>query len=345
MVAKSMMKKPSNRNYPLWIGIILTGFFVIIAIIGPRLAPFDPIAVITEVFRVGDRAFIPSVQPVPPLEIKEFILGTDIAGRDLYSRLLWAIRPTLILCFIIAALRIALGLTLGLAAGWFGGMVTRVIEGLIAVSLAVPILLFALAVISFTGGESHNYELHTFILALAATGWASTAVFVRNTTLVIKQEPFIEGARAAGASPGRILGSHVLPQLWPALPALISFELAATLLVVAELGFLGLFIGEAFVIMGASGNLNEAPIGLEANFPELAQMMSNFWSKMIRTPWEVAFVGVAVFLMIFAFNMLGEGLRRQMDVTRTRGGWWRRWRGVNRGTVGELSAGQYSVDQ
>lgn len=314
-----MMKRPTNRNYPLWIGIILTGFFLLIAIFGPRFAPHDPTAVMTDVLMVGGKAFIPSVQPVPPLVTSEFLLGTDIAGRDLFSRFLWAVRPTLILCSIIAALRLALGVILGLAAGWFGGFAERVIDILIHVSLAVPILLFALAVITLLGSDDHNYELPTFIVALVATGWAGTAVFVKNSTLVTKREPYIESARSLGATPGRILGRHVLPQLWPALPALISFELAATLLVVAELGFLGLFIGEAFVIQGRSGDITESPIGITANWPELAQMMSNFWSKMLLTPWEVAFVGIAIFLLIFAFNLLGEGLRRQTDITRSRG--------------------------
>ncbi|MBP6015602.1 MAG: ABC transporter permease [Candidatus Promineofilum sp.] len=314
------MNKTFTRNYPLWIGLILTSLFLLVAVFGPRLAPHNPLETITDVFRIGDNAYIPSVRPVPPLTLDQFVLGTDIGGRDLFSRLLWAVRPTLLLCFIIAALRIILGVALGLAAGWFGGAVSRVIEILIDVSLAVPILLFALAIISFIG----EHELRTFILALVTTGWAGTAVFVRNSTLLIKKEPYIDGARALGASPGRILGRHVLPQLWPTLPALISFELAATLLVIGELGFLGLFIGEAFVIMGASGEMNETAIGITANYPELAQMMSNFWSKMIRTPWEVVFVGSAVFLLIFAFNMLGEGLRRQMDITRSRG--WRRRR-------------------
>jgi ABC-type dipeptide/oligopeptide/nickel transport system permease subunit len=212
---------------------------------------------------------------------------------------------------------------LGLVAGWFRGTLTRLIEVLIGVSLAVPILLFALAVLSFIG-EHEEHELPAFILALVTTGWASTAVFVKNSTLVIKHEPYIVGARAVGASPARILSRHVMPQLWPALPALISFELAATLLVVAELGFLGMFIGETFVIMGLNPTMTATPIGITANYPELAQMMSNFWSKMIRTPWEVAFVGSAIFLNIFAFNMLGEGLRRHMDVTRSRRRWLRR---------------------
>lgn len=299
----------------MWIGVVLGGVLVLIAVVGPLLAPHDPIAVITDVFRVGDRVYVPSVQPVPPLTTSRFLLGTDIAGRDLFSRLLWGVRPTLILCAFIASLRLALGIILGLAAGWFGGPIARLIEIFIDVSLAVPILLFALAVISFIGDR----ELPTFILALVLTGWAGTAVFIRNNTLVIKREAYIEGARAVGVPPLGILRRYVLPQLWPALPALASFELAATLLVVAELGFLGLFIGETFVIMGASGEINETPIGLTANYPELAQMMANFWSKMIRTPWEVAFVGFAIFVIIFTFNMLGEGMRRQMDVTRSRG--------------------------
>lgn len=314
------MRRASAPNYPLWIGAALLAVFLFIAVFGPRLSPFEPVEILTDVFRVGDRAYLPTVQPVPPFTLDEVILGTDIAGRDLLSRLLWAVRPTLILCAAIAGLRIFLGLLLGLIAGWFDGFPRRIINVLIQVSLAVPILLFALAVASY----SEDHGLPTFVLALTATGWAGTAVFVRNSTLLIKQEPYIEGARAAGASSGRILGRHVIPQLWPALPALISFELAATLLVLGELGFLGLFIGEAFVIMGRSGNINEAPIGLTANYPELAQMMSDFWSKMIRTPWEVAFVGVSIFSLILAFNLLGEGLRRQMDVTRGRPLMWRR---------------------
>lgn len=308
------MRAPSS-NYPLWIGAAIIALFVAVAVVGPSLSPHDPIEVITEVFRVGGQAYVPSVRPVPPLTAPEFVLGTDIAGRDLYSRLLWAVRPTLILCGIIAAIRIVLGLALGLAAGWFGGVFGRVIGVLIDVALATPILLFALAVISFISEP----ELSTFIIGLTLTGWAGTAVFVRNSTLLIRGAPYIEGARAVGVPPLGILSRYVLPQMWPALPALISFELASTLIVVAELGFLGMFIGEAFVIMSRSGDINETPIGLTANYPELAQMMSDFWSKMIRTPWEVAIVGMTIFLLVLGFNLLGEGLRRRMDVTRFRG--------------------------
>jgi peptide/nickel transport system permease protein len=317
------MNQMKSRNYPLLVGIVLAGIILFFAIFGSRLAPHEPMEVFNELIRQGDEVFSPSRQPVPPLRLDLFLLGTDNAGRDLYSRLLWAIRPTMLLCLIIAFSRIVLGVVLGLVAGWFGGTTRRVIDTLISISLAVPILLFALALILFIGDR----ELSTFMLALVATGWAGTALYVKNSTEIIKEAPYIDGARAIGVPSFGILRNHVFPQLWPTLPALISFELAATLLVIAELGFMGLFIGEAFIIMAedpASGGV--IPVGLTAHFAELGQMASDFWSKMLRSPWELAIVGLVIFLIIFTFNILGEGLRRHMDITRPRPSWWRRRR-------------------
>jgi peptide/nickel transport system permease protein len=315
------MPKIANRNIPLLVGLALAALFLLVALFGPSLTTYDPMRVFNELIEVDGQQRYPSRNPVPPLAAPEFPLGTDNAGRDLLTRLLFAVRPTLILCFVIAALRIIIGVLLGLVAGWFGGLAERIIDVLTGASLAIPILIFALAVISFLGEPS----LWTFIVALVATGWANTAVFVKNTTLVTKQSPYIEGARAVGVRPFGILRRYIMPQLWPTLPAQIAFELSASLLVVAELGFLGLFIGEAFVRLSEDPNsAGTIPVGLTASFPELAQMLSDFWSKMIISPWEIAIVGFVIFLQIFAFNMLGEGLRRQMDVTRPRHAWWRR---------------------
>jgi peptide/nickel transport system permease protein len=317
------MKKLSSRNYPLLMGVVLAGIILFFATFGSRLAPHEPMKVFNDLIRLDNEVFSPARQPVPPLQVDLFLLGTDNAGRDLYSRLLWAFRPTMILCLAIALSRIILGVMLGLIAGWFGGTVQRLIDIVISICLTVPILLFALALILFIG----NRELSTFIVALVATGWAGTAVYVRNSTQVIKQAPYIDGARAVGVPPFGILRNHVFPQLWPTLPALISLELAATLLVIAELGFLGMFIGEAFIIMIDDPSTGDVmPGGLTASFPELGQMMSDFWSKMIRTPWELAIISLVIFLIIFTFNILGEGLRRHMDITRPRPSWWRRRR-------------------
>lgn len=314
-----------NRNYPLAIGLLLSLFFIVIAAIGPSLAPLDPMVVFNDAIFVGEEVYIPTTMPVPPFELERFVLGTDNAGRDLYSRLLFAVRPTLMLCLLIATIRLALGILMGLAAGWYRGFVERVIDTLIGASLAVPILIFALAALSFMGERG----LIHFIIAMTLTGWANTAVFVKNRTQTTMQSPYIEGARAVGVRPGGILRRYILPQLWPALPALIAFELGAVLLLIAELGFLGMFIGGAFVQFAADPNSSGLiPVGLTSSVPELGQMLSDFWSKMIRTPWEIVVVGSAVFFQIFAFNMLGEGLRRLMDVTQPRRARWRRRRGL-----------------
>lgn len=313
----------TQRNYPLHVGLLLTFGFILVAIFGPALAPLDPLERFSSAIFIDGKTYIPSVQPLPPFTLDMFPLGTDNAGRDLLSRLLWAVRPTLLLALVIVVVRVAVGLVLGLAAGWYRGFVERVIDVIVSVCLSVPILLFALAVILFIGERT----LTAFMIALTATGWASTAVFVKNRTLVSLQAPYIEGARAVGVRPRRILSHYILPQLWPALPALIAFELGATILVVAELGFLGMFIGDAFVLMAADPNsAGTAAVGITANLAELGQMLSDFWSKMIRSPWEVVVIGLTIFLLIFAFNMLGEGLRRQMDVTRPHQVWWRKWR-------------------
>ncbi len=312
-----------NRNYPLAIGLILTLGFVLIAVFGKRLAPLDPMVVFNDVILMGDKVYIPASMPVPPLELPQFVLGTDNVGRDLYSRLLNAVRPTLFLCLVIAFVRLGSGVVLGLVSGWYRGFPERIIETMIGASLAVPILLFALAALSFMGERN----LVNFVIALSLTGWANTAVFVKNRTQTTMQAPFIEGARAVGVKPFGILRRYILPQMWPALPALIAFELGAILLVLAELGFLGMFIGDAFVLRVADPNSSGTiAVGITASVPELAQMLSDFWSKMIRTPWEMAIVGLTVFLQIFAFNMLGEGLRRMMDITRPRSSWFRRRR-------------------
>lgn len=308
----------AQNNFPLFFGLALTGIFVFLAIFGPALAPRDP-AEVNHVLRVEGEWL---TAPFRPFERPEFPLGTDEIGRDLLSRILHGIRPTLLLCAIIVAIRLVSGVALGLVAGWFRGWPERVIDTLVGVALAVPMLVFAIAVITYIGPFR---GLLAFIVALSLTGWADTAAFVKNQTLAIVQAPFIEGARAIGMKPGLILRRYVLPQLWPVLPSLIAFELAAVMLLVAELGFLGIFFGAQFtfdVPMADTAGFFE--ITTSGDTPELGQLISDFWARIIKTPWMPFFVGSTIFLQIFAFNVLGEGLRRHMDITQPRRAWWRR---------------------
>ena len=184
----------TQRNFPLLIGSVITFLFLLTALLGPSLAPNDPYEVFNDAIVIGDQRYIPASIPVPPLELPQFRLGTDNAGRDLYSRLLFAVRPTLILGVSIVIVRVVAGLFLGLVAGWYQKRTERLIDSLISISLSIPLLIFALAALSFMGRR----ELVHFILALTLTGWANTAVFIKNRTQTVMKAPFIEGAKAVG---------------------------------------------------------------------------------------------------------------------------------------------------
>ncbi len=317
------MSRP-DRNYPLYIGAALSLLILVLVIFGPALAPRDPAKMETDFMVIGGETLVPSSRPVPPFRAAIFPLGTDDIGRDLLSRILWAFRPTMLLCLIIAAVRLAVGVPLGLVGAWYRGPVERLIELLISASLSVPLLVVAVAVVSFIGAHR---GLIAFVVGLSLVGWADTAALVRSRALAVAQEPFIESARAVGVRARDILRRHILPQLWPILPALIAFELAAVTLLVAELGFLGIYIGGGFIYLVQRGDVLDDYRMMTERYPELGQMLSAVWARIIKAPWQPAIVGGIVMLMVLAFNLLGEGLRRQMDITRPRrrGGWaWRR---------------------
>lgn len=307
------MRALSRRNLPLLSGGIIVAVFLILAVVGPFLTSHDPIED-NRTLRI-DGEWVTA--PFRPGEIDGFILGSDEIGRDILTRILWGIRPTLILCLLVVSVRLVLGLVLGLLAGWYGGRFERIVDSMVGASLSIPLLVFAIAAISYIGQDT---GLIAFVFGLAITGWAETAAFVKQRTTAIVQAPYIEGAQAIGASPGRVLFKHVLPQLWPVLPSLVAFELASVMLIVAELGFLGIFIGGGITYDSPMPDSSGVFQIRTAGAPELGQLLSDFWSKIILTPWVPFLVGTIVFLQIFGFNLLGEGLRRHMDVTRTRPG-------------------------
>ena len=307
----------AERNYPLVLGLMISGLFVLLALFGSRLAPQDPMESFNRIV-VDGQAFY---RPFRPGQFAQFPLGTDQAGRDLLSRILWGVRPTMILCGVVVIVRMVVGVPLGLLAGWFRGATERVVDTAISVSLAVPALIFAMAVISLLDVTK---GLSVFIVALSLTGWADIADLVKNRTLATAQEPYIESARSVGVPSWGILRQHILPQLWPILPSVVAFELSAVLLLVAELGFLGLYIGGGFVYYVARGDIPADWAKLTSGYPELGQLLSDIWASIILVPWQIASASVVVLLAIFGFNMLGEGWRRRMDITRlhSRRRWW-----------------------
>ncbi|MEM7110989.1 MAG: ABC transporter permease [Chloroflexota bacterium] len=296
-------------NVPLLLGILFAIPFLFVALLGPSLAPHDP----AEIFKALNIDDVWYTSPFRPGEVPGFPLGTDDVGRDLLSRILWAVRPTLILALWVMTARLAIGFLLGLLAGWFQDTVGRLVDYLVSVSVSIPTLVFAVGLILLLGIDD---GLVNFVVAMSLTGWTETAVLVKSQTLSIKQEPYIEGAHAIGLNSSGILWRYILPQFWPILPSLIAFELAAVMLLTAELGFLGVFLGGGTVIATPDPNSLGTLLSLSDDLPEIGQMLADFWGKIILAPWTPLYVGILVFAQIFAFNLLGEGLRRYMDVTR-----------------------------
>lgn len=288
-------------NVQLALGAVLSLLFVLAAFIGPQIAPRDPLEEHL-ILRVEDGWVIP---PFPAFTVPGYPLGGDAFGRDLYSRLLWAIRPTLILVSIVAGLRLLLGLLLGLLAGWYTAPhpIGRTLDSLINFALSIPVLLVALGAIAVVGPEM---GLSAFIFGLCLTGWVETAQQVREQTRILRTQAYIEAARALGASTRSILLSHILRQLLPLLLILLAFEVSSALMTTAGLGFLGYYIGGDVWV-----DVSDFVARRISGMPELGQMLATSWTNLTQ-PWPMVAVGSVVFFAILGFNLLGEGLRQTL---------------------------------
>jgi ABC-type dipeptide/oligopeptide/nickel transport system permease subunit len=289
-------------NWPLLLGILLIGGVVYLAINGPSLAPRDPLE---ENLIIRDEA--DGEWHIPPFEafaVTGFPLGSDEFGRDMLSRLLFAVRPTLQMVLVVAAVRLLLGTLVGLVAGWSVGRLGGFFDSLISSALALPGLLVALGAIAIVGVE---LGVLAFIIGLSITGWAETARLVREQTRAIRSEVYVEAAHALGATDPQIVFRHVVRQIRATLLMLFAFEIGSTLMLTAGLGFLGYYIGgdvwvdvADFVARRTSGS------------PELGQMLATAWVR-LTDPWGLVAVGSVVFASVLGFNLIGEGLRLRID--------------------------------
>jgi peptide/nickel transport system permease protein len=286
-----------NRNGFLLVGGSLVGLVLLLAFLGPWIAPQDPLQE-NYIGQAGNR-YIPP--PFQPGRVDGFPLGSDEFGRDILSRLLWGVRPTLLLVVVVAALRISIGIVLGLLAGWTVGRFSRWLDLLISAFLSIPVLFIALCVVA---ALAKKWDVWAFILGLSVTGWAESARLVQTQARGIKGQPFIEASRSMGANDGQVVVSHVLSHIFPVLLVQIAFEISAALLALSALGFLGYFINAVYLPVGDF-------YGIRASrSPELGQMLG---TSLRSLPWLSASAGTLVFLIVLAFNFLGEGLRIEMS--------------------------------
>ena len=251
------------------------------ALLAPWVTPYDP----HEQFFDG---LTLEGAPLPPN--KRFLLGTDLLGRDLYTRLVYGARTSLIIGIAANAAAVLVGTLLGIIAGYLGGWVGNAIMRFTDLMMAFPALLLAIALASIL-----TPSLWIVAMVIALVNWVQTARVIYTQTLSIAEQEFIQAARALGATPIRILWVHILPHLIPHIMVWATLGISVTVLFEATLSFLG--------------------IGVQPPTPSWGGIIFESQSYFLTSPWLVIFPGISILLFALGFNLVGDGLRDAMDPT------------------------------
>ena len=296
--------RPPLANWPLVFGALIVLAAGWLAVLGPDLAPKDPLERKLTLQVDGEWLRLPYAPGTPG-----FPLGTDNDGRDMLSRLLWGVGPTLSMVMIVAAVRLILGSAIGLTAGWSQSGYGRFCDTLIRAALAIPVILVALGGIAAVGVE---YGVWAFVVGLSLTGWVEAARIIRERTDAVRSQVYIEAAHSLGAGETQILFRHVLRQVLSMIWMLFAFEISSTLMLTAALGFLGYYIG-GDVWVQVTDSVAVATSGV----PELGQMLATA-DTIVTRPWPLLTIGGTIFVIVLGFNLLGEGLRRRASLAAPR---------------------------
>jgi peptide/nickel transport system permease protein len=288
-------------NLPFVLGALLVAVLLVLFVFGPTLTPHSPYTKRGLEYSDGKL----TVPPFAPDEI--YLWGTDALGRDMYSLVIAGAQQTLLLTILVVAARLALGIVLGALAGWLNGdWIDRALLGLAEVVAAFPALLLAMTLVLALGIQQ---GMRPFVIALSLIGWGEIMQFVRGEVMAIRVRPFIESAVSAGLRTPRIVWSHILPNLLSSLISIGALEMGAVLMLLGELGFVGIFIGG-----GAFAELQiDAPPYHYSDVPEWAALLSNIRLYARSYPWTALYPALAFFSAILGFNLFGEGIRRMVE--------------------------------
>ncbi|MBI9051161.1 MAG: ABC transporter permease subunit [Anaerolineaceae bacterium] len=297
--------KIALSNPALMIGTILVGAFFVLAIFGKSWAPLHP-------FETHSIMTIEGVIQAPPFAPSSmFTWGTDPIGRDILSLILSGARQTFALAVLGMIARLVLGITIGMVAGWWqNSWLDRTINALIGVWAAFPITFFAMILIQALGIEK---GMGVFVLTLCVVGWGEIAQYVRSQVIAQKPLLHIEAARSIGANTIQLLKNHIFPQLFPSLIVLSVMEIGSVLMLLAELGFLNVFMGGGFrAEIGETGRMIPV-VYYFSDVPEWGAMLANIRSYWRSSPWMAWYPGMFFFIAILSFNVFGEGLRNFIE--------------------------------
>jgi peptide/nickel transport system permease protein len=262
------------RRRAALLGVAIVLSFIVLALGASWIAPLDPIATSWGAIRKAPSA--------------AHWFGTDEIGRDVLSRVIWGTRASLLAGVVSVSISLMLGVPIGLAAGFMGGAVDTVISRITDAFLACPFLILAIALAAFLGPSLSN--------AMIAIGVSATPIFVRLTraqVINVKVEDYIEAARAVGNPPWRIALRHVLPNITAPLIVQATLAIAAAVIAEASLSFLGL--------------------GQQPPAPSWGSMLNTAKNYVDNAPWMAIWPGLSIFLLVLAFNLVGDGLRDALD--------------------------------
>jgi peptide/nickel transport system permease protein len=255
-------------------GFAVVVFFLVIAVFAPWVAPHDPLGTSWSAVRAA------------PSGAHWF--GADELGRDVLSRIIWGARASILAGVVSVSISLALGVPIGMAAGYLGRWVDALISRITDAMLACPFLILAIALAAFLGPSLGN--------AMIAIGISATPIFVRLTrgqVMSVKVEDYVEAARAMGNPRWRIALFHILPNIMPALLVQATLSIAAAIIAEAALSFLGL--------------------GQQPPAPSWGSMLNVAQRFLTNAPWMAVWPGLAIFLVVLSFNLVGDGLRDALD--------------------------------
>jgi peptide/nickel transport system permease protein len=263
-----------KRRKSAMLGLVIIVVLVLAAVFAPWIAPFDPA-----------KQSWTAVRKAPSL-LNWF--GTDESGRDMFSRVIYGARASMMAGVVSISIALGLGVPIGLMAAYRGGFIDTLVSRITDAMLAIPFLILAIALAAFLGPSLSN--------AMIAIGITATPIFVRLTrgqVLGVKVEDYVEAARSVGNPPIRIAFRHILPNIMPALLVQASLSIAAAIIAEASLSFLGL--------------------GQQPPAPSWGSMLNTAQRFLTQAPWMAIYPGLAIFLTVLSFNLLGDGLRDALD--------------------------------
>jgi peptide/nickel transport system permease protein len=263
-----------NANKTSWVGLVIFLLVAVAAIAAPLLSPHDPV----------EQNILYKLKP----PTADSLLGTDAFGRDILSRLLYGARISLVIGFVSTIAAMLIGSLIGILAGWYGGRFDILVMQTMDMLLAFPSLILGLLIVAMLGPSMTN-----IILAIALTSVPAFARIARAPTISVKEREYIDACRALGYSDARIMGGHILPNIFPEILVMGSLWLANAIRTEASLAFIGL--------------------GVKPPTPTWGGMIREGFENILDSAWLAVAPGLAILVVVFALNLLGDGLRDAID--------------------------------